>query len=600
MQETEDKQKIALPENISVKDFAKLLNKNVSEIIAVLMQNGFLATINESLDLETATIVAYDLGFEVELQNEETSEDDSASRNGDLNTLIKNSIEDEKQLKPRPPIVTILGHVDHGKTTLLDTIRKTKVVDQESGGITQHITAYQVVIKNRKITFVDTPGHEAFEKMRSRGAHISDIAIVIIDACDGVKPQTKEVIEKVLKNNIPFLVCLNKIDKPEANPERVKGQLAELNVLVEGWGGKVPLVEISAKENKNIDELLETILLVADIEDFKANPEAKAVGLVLESHLDKNRGPVATLIVKNGTLNVCDYVIAGRESGKIKLIEDYKGERIKEATPSTPVTVLGFNNLPEAGSIFQTKIKLKNCKKSQEEEGLQTSIKKSRSPLKRIEKSLKKEQYKKLNIVLKADTQGSLEALEQILSTLVASDVVVKIVKSGVGQIAESDLMMAKISDALLYGFRVNSNSSAKEAEDQTKVKPRIFDVIYHLIENIKEEMEKNVTMEEVRVDHGTIKILAVFKTGKKDMIVGGKITEGKLVKGDFVDIIREDEVVGKGKIVEMKQGKENVEESLEGDECGMSFEPIGSFNKIKEGDKLAAYALEVQTKTID
>ncbi len=598
MQEEAEKKKIALPENISVKEFAKLTGKTVSEVIAVLMQNGFLATINESLDSETATIVAYDLGFEIETQIE--NENKESERDSDLNAIIRKDTADEDQLENRPPIVTILGHVDHGKTTLLDTIRKTKVVDQESGGITQHITAYQVMIKNKKITFVDTPGHEAFEKMRSRGAHISDIAIIIIDACDGVKPQTKEVIEKVLKNNIPFLVCLNKIDKPEANPERVKGQLAELNVLVEGWGGKVPLVEISAKENKNIDELLETILLVAEIEDFKANPKAKAVGLVLESHLDKNRGPVATLIVKNGTLNICDFVVAGRESGRIKLIEDYKGEKIKEAAPSTPITVLGFENLPEAGSIFQTKIKTRNCKKANEWESIQAKENRSRSPLKRIEKSLKKEQYKKLNVVVKADTQGSLEALEQILNTLIASDVMIKIVKSGVGQITESDLVMAKISDAILYGFRVNANASAKEAEDQTKVKPKIFDVIYHLVEDIKNEMEKNVTIEEVRVDRGTVKILAIFKTGKKDMIIGGRILEGKLAKGDFVDIIRNEENIGSGKIVEIKKGKEGVEEAVEGDECGMSFESTGNFNKIKEGDKLLVYALENQTKTID
>ncbi len=593
-----EKQKICLPESVTVKEFSQLMGKSVSEVIAVLMENGFLATINESLDLETATIIAEDLGFEVSAEEkEEIVEPQSHS---DLAELIAKDETDKKALEVKSPVVTILGHVDHGKTTLLDTIRKTKVVDQESGGITQHITAYQVKVKNKKITFIDTPGHAAFDKMRSRGAGIADVAIIIIDVCDGVKPQTKEVVEKVLKSQMPFLICFNKIDKAGADPERVKGQLAELGVLVEGWGGTIPLVLISAKENRNIDELLETVLLVAEMEDLKVNPTSPAIGLVLESHLDKNRGPVATLIVKSGTLNVGDFLVAGRSSGRIKLIEDYKGKSIKNAPPSTPITVLGLNQLPESGSIFQTKAKQKNCKKEVLTANQKNSGNLNRSPLKRIEKSLKKERYKKLNIVIKADTEGSLEAIEQILNTLVTSDVVIKVVKAGVGQIIESDIIMAGISDALLYGFRVAENSGAKEAEEKNKIKPRMFDVIYHLVDDIKKEMEKNVTMEEVRSERGSIKILAVFKTGKKDMIVGGRITEGKLVKGDFVDIIREGEIVGQGKISEVKRGKESVSEATEGDECGMNFEPIGAFNKIKEDDKLAVYTMLTQTKTIE
>lgn len=586
-------EKIKLPPTISVKEFAKRLDKTVSDTIKILMDNGFLATINEEMDYDTAAIIALDLGFEVE--KEEPPKDKSDNNSPfELSQLLKEEKKNisKKRLKIRPPVVTILGHVDHGKTTLLDTIRRTKVAEGESGGITQHITAYQVKTKGKTITFVDTPGHEAFQKMRARGAGIADIAIIIIAADDGVKPQTKEVVENIIESKLPFIICLNKIDKPGANPEKVKGQLAELGVMVEGWGGEVPFVEISAKQNKNIDDLLETILLVSEIENFTAIYDKSALGLVLESHLDKRRGPIATVIVKSGTLKRGDLVVAGNASGKVRMIEDFLAKSITSATPSMPVTILGFDKMPSAGSIIKVTLKDKLYLKQRKSPAHMEEISKSSSPLKRIEQSLETGKYKKLNVVIKADTQGSLEAIKQILESLVVEDVVIKIIQSGVGQITESDILLAKVSNAILYGFRVNASITAHEVQEKEKVKPRFFDVIYHLTADIQEEMKKIVTIQEIREDHGTMKVLAIFRTGKKDMIVGGKVTDGKLVKGDQLEIIRDEEIVAKGILVQLKKGKEDYNDCITGEECGLTINFSVPLVKIREGDKILAFEI--------
>ncbi|MFH1183076.1 MAG: translation initiation factor IF-2 [Candidatus Moraniibacteriota bacterium] len=585
--------KISLPPTITVKEFAKRLDKPVSDTIKILMDNGFLATINEEMDYDTAAIIALELGFEVEKEEPAKGSLDKESP-FELSKLLKEEKKNisKNRLKKRPPIVTILGHVDHGKTTLLDTIRRTKVAEGESGGITQHITAYQVKAKGKTITFVDTPGHEAFQKMRARGAGIADIAIIIIAADDGVKPQTKEVLENIKDSKLPFIICLNKIDKPGANPEKVKGQLAELGVLVEGWGGEIPIVAISAKLNKNIDDLLETILLVSEIENFTAIYDKSALGLVLESHLDKRRGPIATVIVKSGTLKRGDLAVAGKASGNVRMIEDFLAKSITAATPSMPVTILGFDKLPQAGSVikvtFKDKLYLKQKKATFREE--ETS--KSSSPLKRIEQSLETEKYKKLNVVIKADTQGSLEAIKQILESLAVEDVVIKIIKSGVGQITESDILLTKVSNAILYGFRVNSSITAQGVQEKEKVKPRFFDVIYHLTADIQEEMKKIVTIQEIRVDHGTLKVLAIFRTGKKDMIIGGKVADGKLVKGDQLEVVRDEEIIAEGILAQLKKGKEDFNDCVSGEECGVTMDFSGPLVKIREGDKILSFEI--------
>lgn len=587
---------IQIPSSITVKEFANLIEKNVSEVIKILMENGFLATINESLDYDTAAIIAEDLGFEVSEDKNQFDKDAISDPFELAKVLNEEKINtDPKKLKPRPPVVTILGHVDHGKTTLLDTIKKTKVAEGESGGITQHINAYQVKVKDKKITFVDTPGHEAFEKMRSRGAGMADLAVIIVAADDGVKPQTKEVIKSVQSGNLPFLVCLNKIDKPEANPEKVKGELAELGVLVEEWGGKIPMVEISAKLDKNIEGLLETILLVSEMEDLRADFKREAVGLIIESHLDKKRGPIATVIIKSGTLKKGDCVKAGGLTGKAKMLESFSGEKIDQAEPGTPVTILGFNHLPEAGQVFQVVKNDRDFVKMRRNGTIKKVQTAQASPLKRLEDSLKEDKYKKLNIVLKADTQGSLEALTQILENLRIEDVVVKIIKSGVGQINESDVVLAKISNSTLYGFRVPMSLTGKEVQEKEKIEPRFFDVIYHLLSDVESEMKKIVTMQEVRVDHGKLQVLAIFRTDKKEIIFGGKVIEGRILNGDLAEIERGEEIIQKGKIKELKEGKTNVNEASSGQECGILF-LAENHQKIKEGDILKSFIIEEQT----
>ncbi len=432
--------------------------------------------------------------------------------------------------------------------------------------------------------------------MRSRGAGMADIAIIIVAADDGVKPQTKEVIKSVQSGDLPYIICLNKIDKPEANPDKVKGELAESGVLVEEWGGKVPYVEISAKQGKNIDELLETILLVAEIENLKARPEREAIGLVIESHLDKNRGAIATVIVKSGTLRKGECIKAANVSGKAKLLESFTGERINFAPPGTPVTILGFSKLPEAGSVFQVVKKDKDFTRLRKINPAKKIPVASSSPLKRMEDSLKENKYKKLNIVLKADTQGSLEALQQILENLKIEDVVVKIIKSGVGQINESDIVLARVSNSVLYGFRVSLSLTAREVQEKENIKPRFFDVIYHLLEDAQEEMKKIITMKEARIDHGELEVLAIFRTDKKDMIFGGKVVSGKIMNGDLAEIERDGEIISQGKIKELKEGKTNVNECSSGQECGILFVPNGSLVKVKDKDKLKSFIIEMQT----
>jgi len=588
--------KIKIPEHISVKDFAALIDQSVADTIKLLMDNGFLVTINEQLDYETAAIIAEDQGLKVE-KDKTIDEETLLESPFELAELLKNeeTKTQKSKLKDRPPIVTILGHVDHGKTTLLDTIRKSKVAEGESGGITQHITAYQVKTKGKTITFVDTPGHEAFHKMRSRGAGVADVAIIIVAADDGVKPQTKEVIKNIKEGEVPFLVCINKVDKPNANVDKVKGELAEEGVALEGWGGNIPVVEISAKNGTNIEELLDTVILVSEVEELKADFSRPALGLVLESHVDKKRGNVATVIVKTGALEPSDPIAAGKAVGKVKLLEDFQGKSMKKALPSQPVTILGFSKLPEAGSVFQV-VGKKEALDIKKKEGSKEGKAKQASPLKRLEDSIKEDKYKKCNIIVKADTQGSLEALEQVLRNLKVQDVVVKVVKAQVGQITESDISMAKVSDAILYGFRVTATPTAVEIQDKEGIKPRYFDVIYHLVEDVQKEMQDLYVPEEIREDIGTLKVLAIFRTTKTNVILGGKITKGKILPNVLAEIERDKKVIGKGKITQLKKGQVDVPEAEKGDECGLSYETEDGFVKILAGDKVNFFTISKQT----
>jgi translation initiation factor IF-2 len=592
----ENPKKIKLPANITVKKFSEVLNLSVSSVITELMKNGILATINEQIDFETASIIAQDLGYQVE---EDVIEEGEKMTLEKLLELLRKEKESGENLQPRPPVVTILGHVDHGKTTLLDTIRKTNVVAKESGGITQHIRAYQVKKKGKIITFVDTPGHEAFSAMRERGVSIADIAVLVVAADDGVRPQTKEVIEYLLTKKIPTIVAINKIDKPEANLQKVKKELADNHILVEDWGGQVLSAEISAKKNIGIDNLLENILLLMDVEDFRANQKRSALGIVLESHLDPQKGPVATVLIKTGTLKEGQDIIAGSSYGRVRRIEDFTGKRIAEAGPSTPISLMGLNTTSNTNDILQVATSRSMAKARSIEIGKSASGQAEISGqlnLQKIYKTIADEKVKKLNIILKADVQGSLEAIGQILGEIKSDEVAVDYIGMGIGNITESEVRLAQSAGAIVYGFSVETTPVAKRMAESGQVEVRIYKIIYELIEDIKNQLTEMLPPQIERVDFGKLKVLAIFKTGKKDMIVGGKVTNGKVVQGNLIEIIRNDQVIGKGNLSNLQQNKVNTDEVKEGNECGITF--LGE-TKIKEGDTLVFYKEEIKRKSL-
>ncbi len=581
---------IGLPSSVTVKKLAELLSVPVASVITELMKNGILATINEEIDFDTASIIAGELGFETKPALEETLEG-SLTLEG-LNNLLTEEKNSGKNLSPRPPIVTILGHVDHGKTTLLDTIRKASVAAGEAGGITQHISAYQAKKHKGLITFIDTPGHEAFSAMRKRGLSIADIAILVVAADDGVRPQTKEVIEYLKEHKLPTIVAINKIDKPEAKPERVKQELAEHGVLFEEWGGDTMCTEVSAKSNINIDKLLDNILLVAEVEDFRADQKRDGLAVILESHLDPQKGPVATALVRTGTLKIGQDIVAGGAFGRIRRIEDFLGKSLLTAGPSVPATIYGFNTTPQTNDVVQV-VSGKGLARLRSKEALLKDT--SKSKVGKIQSEEEKE-MKKLTIVLKADVQGSLEAIEQILSTIQSDEVVLEILDSAVGSITESDVRTASSANALLVGFNSEPTSVAKRLAETSKVEIVTYNIIYKLVDAIKDRLTALLPPEIVRTDFGRLSVLAIFKTGKRDMIVGGRVSEGKLVRGSQIEIKRDDEIVGSGKMLNLQQNKQNADEVGQGNECGVVFE--GAI-KIQVGDTLICYKEEEKKRQL-
>ncbi len=495
----------------------------------------------------------------------------------------------------RPPIVVVLGHVDHGKTTLLDTIRKTRVVDKESGGITQHIGAYQTEINGKIITFLDTPGHEAFTAIRSRGAKVADVAILVVAADEGIKPQTKEAIAIILKEGIPFIVAANKIDKAGANIEKLKQDLAGENVLVEDWGGKVPMIEISAKQGKNIDSLLEMVLLVAELEDLKEDTASPAEGVIIESHHDKRRGSVATALITKGVLKLGDSVKSGHITARIKMMEDFLGKNVKEAFPSQPVQILGWSSPPTIGKEFKVI--------SKEEFNESAGGTADSPPLFENFKGFPVEGpgKKNLNIILKSDVSSSLEALEMALGAIKSEEVALKVVAHDIGDISENDVKIAIGSSARVIGFRVKIDSLATKISEKENVKIAVFDVIYELVEYIRKEISELLEPETRRTFVGKVKILAVFKIEGRFQIIGGKVTSGKNVKGALADVMRNNARLLSGKISQLQQGKTDVSEVREGLECGMKFEMLpGQKNwDIKEGDILEVYEEEIIARNL-
>lgn len=583
---------VKIPSVVTVKMFAEVLQLPVARVITELMRNKIIATINEEIDFETASIIAQDLGFETE--EEMTTAEDLISLEH-LIDICKQEKNLGKSAAERPPVVTILGHVDHGKTTLLDVIRKTSVAASEAGGITQHIRAYQVKKKGRMITFVDTPGHEAFSAMRERGVSFADIAILVVAADDGVRPQTKEVIEYLKGKKIPTIIAINKIDKPEANIPRVKQELADNGMLIEEWGGQIMSVEVSAKQSKGIDELLDSIILLAEVEDFRSDAKRDGLAVVLESHLDPRKGPIATVLVKTGTLKVGQDVAAGTIVGRIKKLEDFSGRSLQSAGPSTPVAVLGLSNVANVNDVLHV-IDKKGIQLRTRGANQQSVVRRGDLPKQRLQEAGEEAEVKKLKIILKTDVQGSLEAIEQILGTIQSPEVFLEYIATGIGNVTESDVKLAESAHATILAFSVTVTPVAKRMAEGSGVAIQTFSIIYELVEKVKRQMEALLPPEIVRNDLGKLVVLAIFKTGKRDMIVGGRVSEGKAVRNSLIEVKRNDEIIGKGRMGNLQQNKQNADEVNQGNECGLTFD---GETRIKEGDTLIFYTEEKKLRTL-
>lgn len=586
-----EKRKLKLPEFVSVGELAKLMEVDVADVISKCISLGLMVSINQRLDVETITLLADDFGYEVELQEAYTDE------------LLEDKPDSLESLKSRPPVVTIMGHVDHGKTSLLDFIRQTNVVAGEAGGITQHIGAYQVRIKNGKqITFLDTPGHEAFTAMRARGAQATDIVILVVAADDSVMPQTIEAINHARAANVPMIVAINKIDRPEANPDRIRTQLSDQNVLLEEWGGKTQSVEISAKKGTNVELLLEKVLLEAEVLDLKANPNRFARGVVIESTVDKGRGVVATVLVQKGTLKVGDSFVAGVSSGKVRAMTDERGNKIEAALPSMPVQVVGFDELPLAGDVmvavandkFAREIsnRRRTIRREQEMRGSQHHV-----TLEDISKEIKEGMVKQLNIVVKGDVDGSVEALSDSLAKLSNEEVRVQVIHKAVGAISESDVLLAAASNAIILGFHVRPGSAARKLAESESVDIKLYSIIYDAIENVRKGLE-GLLSPEIREDVvGSVEVRQIFKVPKVGTVAGCLVVDGKIQRNNRVRLLRDGIVVCEANIASLKRFKDDVREVEEGYECGLSLE---NFNDLKVGDTVEAFVLVETQRTLD
>lgn len=591
-QQNKAPKQVSLPAFIKVRDFAELLKLPVTDVIRTLIQNGVMATINEEVDFETASIIAQDLGFEV--ASEQTNAVQEFGTGFLQEQLAAENAEDKIE---RAPIVAVMGHVDHGKTTLLDAIRETDVVGGESGGITQHIGAYQVKKDGKAITFLDTPGHEAFVEMRARGANVTDIIILVVAADDSVRPQTIEVINRAKFTNTPIIVAINKIDKEGANIPKVKQELAEHGVLTEEWGGKTITVEISAKQKIGIDKLLEMVLLQAEVEGYTANPKGQLLGTVIESHVSQGQGPVATVIIQNGTLKVGDIMVAGIGFGKVKSMEDEHGKKVKTAGPSTPVVVSGFSDLPEAGDILQT---TDNLERAREIGTTAQKLKHSRRLTVRSKLQLD-DDSKALNLILKADVAGSLEAIKQSFTKLKNDEVQINILSEGIGEVNENDILLAQSAKANVIAFRVKTNPKAINLAKQKKVNVDNYDVIYELLENVTSAVVEMFTPEMEKKVFGRGKILAVFRTEKGQMIVGGTVLDGEIRKNKQIAIVKKDEEgeyqeVARGEILELQQGKVDTKEVGRGKEFGLK---IKTNYKLQVDDIIESFEESLKQKSL-
>ncbi len=588
---------IELPANTTVRELAEMIDSSPIDIIKVLMANGVMANINQLIDFETAAIVAAEMGFDATLEVIDQVESEDTGEVALWRRLIAN--EDEKDLNPRPPVVTILGHVDHGKTTLLDAIRSTRVAAGEAGGITQHISAYQVTHNERLITFLDTPGHAAFTAMRSRGAQGADAVILVVAADDGVMPQTKEALAHARAAKVPIIVALSKIDKPNANVDHVKKQMAEVGLVPDEWDGDTIVVPVSATQQTGLEDLLEAILLVAENTEILANPEGMVIGTVIEAERDKARGVVATILVQNGTIGVGEILVAGTSYGRVRAMFDFLGKNVQEAGPSTPISIMGLNNVPHAGDLVRIVDNEKEARAivaEREQRQKDTSaVTRSSVTLEKIFERFQEGKARELRLIIKADVQGSLEPIISSLKEISASDeegqIKVNILHHGTGNIGENDVTLAVASQAIVLGFNVTADEAAHKTAEREGVSIRLYDIIYRITEDVEKALKGMLTPEERENVIGQAEVRAVFKIPKIGEIAGCRVIEGEIRRNAFVRVIREDEVLIDSEVNSLKHEKDDVREVRAGFECGIGVKDFGDF---EEGDILECYVREI------
>jgi len=582
---------IEIEDMITVGTLAEKLSLPVTKLIGELMKNGVMATVNERIDFDTAQIIVGELGLDVSL-SKKVIEPVAPSR--------EKNREYSENATSRPPVVAVMGHVDHGKTSLLDAIRGAQVAKGEAGGITQHISAYQIKHKDRAITFLDTPGHEAFAAIREHGAHLTDIAIIVVAADDGIKPQTVEAIRFARKAGVKIIVAINKIDKEGADANRVKQQLAEHELLPEEWGGDTVIVEVSAKTKQGVDNLLDMVLLVTDVEDLRADATGPATGLIIEAHMEQGRGPIANALIEEGTVKVGDFVVAGTTYAKIRAMQASDGTAIKEAAPSTPVVIAGFKTLPEFGDEFNVVANEKEARNQSEQAALQhkTASGRDMSSSELIRMINRNNQVQNLNIIVRADVQGSLTSVIDSLKALDTDEVAVHVVSSGVGAITENDLHLAGTSGAIIYGFNVMVPANIKRLASRDKVSIRLYKVIYELIDDVKQGLSSLLAPEIVETDTGRLVVRAIFKTTKTEVICGGEVTKGKLVVPAIARVMRDGKQLAEVEITNLKRGPQDAKEVFEGEMCGLSFKTASRVD-LEEGDHIELFTREMVERSL-
>jgi translation initiation factor IF-2 len=585
---------ITIPPQIIVKDLAELLHATPTEVIRMLIKHSVFASINQVVDYDKAALVAKDIGFEP-TQSALTVAPAVQSQSGERLSANQEMIalRDQQSTVVVPPVVTIMGHVDHGKTSLLDTIRKTKVAAGEAGGITQHIGAYQVEVDGKKITFLDTPGHEAFTAMRARGAQVTHIAIIVVAADDGVMPQTREAIAHAQAAKVPIIIAINKIDKENANPDHVKQQLAEMGVVIEEYGGDTVCVEVSARKGVGIDELLEMILLVAEVQDIRANPNRPAIGTIIEARLDKSSGPMATVLVQQGTLKMGDNIVVGALSGKVRAMFNDRGKRIQKAPPSTPVSIIGLSEVPEAGDRLEVMVDERTAKQratQEAEKRREETMPLGQVNLDTLYMQMQQGKVKELNVVLKSDVQGSAEAIKNALSKVGEDNLKVRLIHEGIGNISETDVHLAAASGAVIIGFNVKADGAAQRQAQKEGVEIRYYNVIYKLIDDIQAALTGMLEPVFREVVEGHAEVIQTFKAGKNIVIAGCRVTDGRIARSSRARVLRKNTKVFEGLIASLRRGKDDVREIASGYECGIVLE---DFNEFEVGDIIESFAQE-------